>query len=78
MGCLLFVEVLRDGGQEVLAMVTHLLFGHRRIRRHERSGERTELADDLGMASLNEALSDWGWSAAGMSTSGSNRAIRAP
>ena len=35
-------------------MVAHLRFGHRRIRRHERSGERTELADDLGMASLNE------------------------
>lgn len=35
-------------------MVAHLLFGHRRIRRHERSGERTELADDFGMASLNE------------------------
>ena len=47
-------------------MVAHLLFGHRRIRRHERSGERTELADDLGL----KALSDFGCSAAGMSTSG--------
>lgn len=53
-GRLVGVEVRGDGVQEFLAMIAQFLLGHRRMRRHERSRECTEIADDFAVIALNE------------------------